>query len=65
MEAAKEEKVTLNDAEEDTTATESLNTSGMSSGVESVEDIADFTEEDAKKAEEYKTKGNDFFKGKC
>jgi hypothetical protein len=29
-----------------------------------VEDIGDFSEEDAKKAEEYKTKGNDFFKGK-
>ena len=64
MEAAKDEKVTLNDAE-DTTATESLNTSGISSGADSVEDTADFTEEDAKKAEEYKTKGNDFFKCKC
>lgn len=64
MEAAKDEKVTLNDAE-DTTATESLNTSGISSGAESVEDTADFSEEDAKKAEEYKTKGNEFFKGKC
>ena len=64
MEAAKDEKVTPNDAE-DTTATESLNTSGISSGAESVEDTADFSEEDAKKAEEYKTKGNDYFKGKC
>jgi hypothetical protein len=63
MEAAKDEKVTLNESE-DTTATESLNTSGISSGADSVEDAADFTEEEAKKAEEYKTKGNDFFKCK-
>lgn len=50
-----------NDAE--TTATESLNTSGISS-TDSVEDITEFTEEDMKKAEEYKSKGNDFFKCK-
>ena len=59
----KEETTKLgNDAE--TTATESLNTSGISS-TDSVEDPAEFTEEDTKKAEEYKTKGNDFFKCKC
>ena len=50
-------------AEEETTATESLNTSGISS-TDSLDDEKDFTEEDLKKAEEYKAKGNDFFKCK-
>ncbi len=61
MEGKEDSNKLANDAE--TTATESLNTSGISS-TDSVEDPADFTEEDMKKAEEYKTKGNDFFKCK-
>ncbi len=60
MEAKEGEENKVNgDAE--TTATESLNTSGISSN-DSIEDASDFTEEDMKKAEEYKGKGNDFFK---
>jgi hypothetical protein len=49
MEAKGGEENKLNgDAE--TTATESLNTSGISS-TDSIEDASDFTEEDMKKAE--------------
>jgi len=55
-----EEIKTTGDAE--TTATESLNTSTVSA--ESSESPSDFSEEDIKKAEEYKTQGNEFFKCK-
>ena len=61
MEAKEGGDIKMN-ADSETTATESLNTSGISR-TDSIEDT-DFTEEDIKKAEEYKTKGNDFFKCK-
>ena len=62
MEAKEEAKLAVNN-DGDTTATESLNTSGISS-TDSLEDPAEYSEEDIKKAEEYKAKGNDFFKCK-
>ncbi len=49
--------------ESDTTANESLNTSSLSSEA-GVEDPSEFSEEEIKKAEEYKSKGNDYFKCK-
>jgi hypothetical protein len=63
MEAKSEGADVKINTDSETTATESLNTSGISS-TDSIEDGNDFTEEDMKKAEEYKSKGNDFFKCK-
>ena len=63
MEAKEEGADVKINADSETTATESLNTSGISS-TDSIEDTTEYSEEDIKKAEEYKTKGNDFFKCK-
>ena len=50
-------------SEDAQTTNESLDTSVLSDG--SVEEnLCDFTEEEAKKAEEFKTQGNDLFKCK-
>ena len=65
MEKSLAEKISLLDSEEnkdnETTATESLNTSGIS-GDSGDHEI--YSEEDIKKAEEYKSQGNEFFKCK-
>ena len=61
MEKSLAEKISLDEEtkESDTTATESLNTSTVSA--DSV-DNETYSEDDIKKAEEYKSQGNDFFK---
>jgi hypothetical protein len=63
METSLAEKISLDEEtkESETTATESLNTSSVS--VES-NDTEVYSEEDMKKADEYKGQGNEFFKCK-
>lgn len=70
MEKSLAEKISLDEenktGDAETTATESLNTSIMSDdSKENVESSNDFSEDEIKKAEEYKTQGNEFFKCKC
>ena len=63
MEASLAEKISLDEEVKDseTTATESLNTSSVSA---ESNDTEIYSEEDIKKAEEYKGQGNEFFKCK-
>lgn len=64
MEKSLAEKISLDEETKDseTTATESLNTSTVSA---ESNDNETYTEEDIKKAEEFKGMGNEFFKCKC
>ena len=66
MESTAKEHITSDSATDATTtgATESLNTSGISINSDELEP-SEFTEEESKRAEEYKTQGNEFFKCKC
>ena len=63
MEASLAEKISLDEEVKDseTTTTESLNTSSVSA---ESNDTEIYSEEDIKKAEEYKGQGNEFFKCK-
>lgn len=63
MEASLAEKISLDEETKDseTTATESLNTSTVSA---ESNDTEVYSEEEIKKAEEYKGQGNEFFKCK-
>ena len=63
METSLAEKISLDEEtkESETTATESLNTSSVSA---ESNDTEVYSEEDMKKADEYKGQGNEFFKCK-
>jgi hypothetical protein len=63
METSLAEKISLDEEtkESETTATESLNTSSVSA---ESNDNEVYSEEDMKKADEYKGQGNEFFKCK-
>ncbi len=63
METSLAEKISLEEETKDseTTATESLNTSSVSA---ESNDTEIYSEEDIKKADEYKGQGNEFFKCK-
>jgi hypothetical protein len=47
-----------------TTDTTDTNTS-LNTTNESIEEVEEYTEEELKKAEDFKNKGNEFFKCKC